>query len=158
MCTETEYEKRDGSNHFGLKCQVVGYEWTSNPTEVKNTYKTSIVCTNCRFSITWYWCHSHFAIICMCVCVSVCVCVCVCVCVLVCAVLGERAGGSGRDVCCLTSQGGHCTPLRRYILYIDGHYSDHYCSLCVCLCVYVCVCVCWESRRGVECNGRESRR
>ena len=34
VCTETEYEKRDGSNHFGLKCQAVGYEWSSNPTEV----------------------------------------------------------------------------------------------------------------------------
>ena len=35
VCTETEYEKRDGSNHFGLKCQVVGYEWTTVPTEVR---------------------------------------------------------------------------------------------------------------------------
>jgi hypothetical protein len=33
VCTETEYEKRDGTNHFGLKCQAVGYEWTSNPAE-----------------------------------------------------------------------------------------------------------------------------
>ena len=35
VCTETEYEKRDGTNHFGLKCQAVGYEWTSNPAEVQ---------------------------------------------------------------------------------------------------------------------------
>ena len=32
--TDTEYEKKDGNNHFGLKCQVVGYEWASNPTDV----------------------------------------------------------------------------------------------------------------------------
>ena len=35
VCTDTEYEKRDGANHFGLKCQAVGYEWTSNPAEVR---------------------------------------------------------------------------------------------------------------------------
>lgn len=34
VCTETEYEKRESANHFGLKCQVVGYEWTTVPTEV----------------------------------------------------------------------------------------------------------------------------
>ena len=32
--TDTEYEKKDANNHFGLKCQVVGYEWASNPTDV----------------------------------------------------------------------------------------------------------------------------
>lgn len=37
VCTDTEYEKRDGANHFGLKCQAVGYEWTSNPAEVKES-------------------------------------------------------------------------------------------------------------------------
>ena len=34
VCTETEYEKKDSNNHFGLKCQLVGYEWTSDPAEV----------------------------------------------------------------------------------------------------------------------------
>lgn len=34
VCTDTEYEKREGTNHFGLKCQLVGYEWTSDPREV----------------------------------------------------------------------------------------------------------------------------
>lgn len=32
--TDTEYEKKDASNHFGLKCQVIGYEWANNPTDV----------------------------------------------------------------------------------------------------------------------------
>ena len=32
--TDTEYEKKEANNHFGLKCQVVGYEWASNPTDV----------------------------------------------------------------------------------------------------------------------------
>lgn len=33
--TETEYVKKDTNNRFGLKCQVVGYEWTSEPSEVR---------------------------------------------------------------------------------------------------------------------------
>lgn len=32
--TDTEYEKKDSNNHFGLKCQVIGYEWSSNPSDV----------------------------------------------------------------------------------------------------------------------------
>lgn len=32
--TDTEYEKKDTSNHFGLKCQIVGYEWTNGSKEV----------------------------------------------------------------------------------------------------------------------------
>ena len=32
--TDTEYEKKDANNHFGLKCQAIGYEWTSDPSEV----------------------------------------------------------------------------------------------------------------------------
>ena len=31
---DTEYEKKDLANHFGLKCQVVGYEWTDKPSDV----------------------------------------------------------------------------------------------------------------------------
>ena len=31
---DTEYEKKDTANHFGLKCQVVGYEWTDQPADV----------------------------------------------------------------------------------------------------------------------------
>ena len=31
---DTEYEKKDTANHFGLKCQVVGYEWTDQPSDV----------------------------------------------------------------------------------------------------------------------------
>ncbi len=27
---DTEYEKKDSANHYGLKCQVVGYEWSDN--------------------------------------------------------------------------------------------------------------------------------
>ena len=29
--TETEYEKRDKSNHFGIKCKVIGHEWSPQP-------------------------------------------------------------------------------------------------------------------------------
>ena len=47
VCTETEYEKRDGSNHFGLKCQMVGYEWTTDPAEV---------CTCIRMYMYMYVC------------------------------------------------------------------------------------------------------
>ena len=32
--TDTEYEKKDSNNHFGLKCQVIGYEWSNNPSDV----------------------------------------------------------------------------------------------------------------------------
>lgn len=32
--TDTEYEKKDANNQFGLKCQVIGYEWADNPTDV----------------------------------------------------------------------------------------------------------------------------
>ena len=32
--TDTEYEKKDSNNHFGLKCQVVGYEWSSKTSDV----------------------------------------------------------------------------------------------------------------------------
>ena len=31
---DTEYDKKDSNNHYGLKCQVVGYEWTSNTADV----------------------------------------------------------------------------------------------------------------------------
>ena len=31
---DTEYEKKDSANHFGLKCQVVEYEWTDQPVDV----------------------------------------------------------------------------------------------------------------------------
>ena len=31
---DTEYDKKDSSNHYGLKCQVVGYEWTNNTADV----------------------------------------------------------------------------------------------------------------------------
>lgn len=34
--TDTEYEKKDANNHFGMKCQVIGYEWTSDPSEVSH--------------------------------------------------------------------------------------------------------------------------
>jgi len=33
---DTIYEKRDNSNHFGMKCQVVGYEWTNTPNNVRD--------------------------------------------------------------------------------------------------------------------------
>ena len=32
--TDTEYEKREKSNHFGVKCKVVGYEWSADVREV----------------------------------------------------------------------------------------------------------------------------
>ena len=35
---DTEYEKKDSANHFGLKCQVVGYEWTDRPSDVSIVY------------------------------------------------------------------------------------------------------------------------
>ena len=44
---DTEYEKNDAANHFGLKCQVVGYEWTDQPSEV-----SSRCCSTCVYSIT----------------------------------------------------------------------------------------------------------
>ena len=31
---DTEYEKKDSANHFGLKCQVVGYEWSDQSFDV----------------------------------------------------------------------------------------------------------------------------
>ena len=31
---DTEYDKKDSNNHYGLKCQVVGYEWTNNAADV----------------------------------------------------------------------------------------------------------------------------
>ena len=33
--TDSEYEKKDTNNHFGLKCQVIGYEWTDQASEVR---------------------------------------------------------------------------------------------------------------------------
>ncbi len=35
---DTEYEKKDSANHYGLKCQVVGYEWSDNPSDVRYGY------------------------------------------------------------------------------------------------------------------------
>lgn len=35
---DTEYEKKDNTNHYGMKCQVVGYEWTSKPNNVRNHF------------------------------------------------------------------------------------------------------------------------
>ena len=32
--TDTEYEKKDANNRFGLKCQVVGYEQTIHTADV----------------------------------------------------------------------------------------------------------------------------
>ena len=32
--TETEYEKRDKSNYYGIKCKVIGHEWSPQPNEV----------------------------------------------------------------------------------------------------------------------------
>lgn len=42
VSTDTEYEKKDTSNHFGLKCQAVGYEWTSVTADV-SVYKCVFV-------------------------------------------------------------------------------------------------------------------
>ena len=39
--TDTEYEKKDANNHFGIKCQVIGYEWTSDPSEVSQVSQPS---------------------------------------------------------------------------------------------------------------------
>ncbi len=33
---DTEYEKRENTNHYGMKCQVVGYEWTNRPNNVSH--------------------------------------------------------------------------------------------------------------------------
>ena len=32
--TDTEYEKRDKNNHFGVKCKVIGYEYSDDIKEV----------------------------------------------------------------------------------------------------------------------------
>lgn len=37
---DTEYEKKETANHFGLKCQVVGYEWTDQPSDVSQRHTT----------------------------------------------------------------------------------------------------------------------
>ncbi len=31
---DTEYDKKESNNHFGMKCQVVGYEWTMKMEDV----------------------------------------------------------------------------------------------------------------------------
>ena len=31
---DTEYEKHDDANHYGIRCQVVGYEWGASHSEV----------------------------------------------------------------------------------------------------------------------------
>ena len=33
--TDTEYEKKEKNNHFGLKCKVIGYEWSEDTQQVK---------------------------------------------------------------------------------------------------------------------------
>jgi hypothetical protein len=32
--TDTEYEKRDKNNHYGIKCQLIGYEWSNDTSQV----------------------------------------------------------------------------------------------------------------------------
>ncbi len=32
--TDTEYEKKDDKNHYGVKCKVIGYEWSDNAQQV----------------------------------------------------------------------------------------------------------------------------
>ena len=31
---DTEYEKHEDANHYGIRCQVVGYEWSASHKEV----------------------------------------------------------------------------------------------------------------------------
>jgi E3 ubiquitin-protein ligase MYCBP2 len=31
--TDTEYEKRDKNNHYGIKCQLIGYEWSNDTSQ-----------------------------------------------------------------------------------------------------------------------------
>ena len=31
---DTEYEKHDDANHYGIRCQVVGYEWSASHKQV----------------------------------------------------------------------------------------------------------------------------
>lgn len=33
--TDTEYEKKDKTNHYGIKCKVIGYEWSDNAQQVQ---------------------------------------------------------------------------------------------------------------------------
>ena len=32
--TDTEYEKKEKKNHFGVKCKLIGYEWPTSGKEV----------------------------------------------------------------------------------------------------------------------------
>ena len=32
--TDTEYEKKEKKNHFGVKCKLIGYEWPNIGKEV----------------------------------------------------------------------------------------------------------------------------
>ena len=54
---DTEYEKKDMANHFGLKCQVVDYEWTDQPVDVSDT---------CGQSGVYYvlWSIEYFSVCC----------------------------------------------------------------------------------------------
>jgi len=33
VVTDTEYEKHEDANHYGIRCQVVGYEWSTSNKE-----------------------------------------------------------------------------------------------------------------------------
>ena len=40
--TDTEYEKREENNHFGVKCKVIGYECSDDVKEVSDSPPCSL--------------------------------------------------------------------------------------------------------------------
>jgi len=34
VVTDSEYEKHEDANHYGIRCQIVGYEWSASHKEV----------------------------------------------------------------------------------------------------------------------------
>ena len=86
--TDTEYDKKENTNHFGFKCQIMGFEWNSSYSKSLAIMEKELVtlsgmcCGKLLREGTLPWCGGF-----LCVCVCVCVCVrngCVRVCVRAC--------------------------------------------------------------------------
>ena len=41
--SDTEYEKREKNNHYGIKCKVIGYEWSNDSQQVWHTISDQLV-------------------------------------------------------------------------------------------------------------------
>lgn len=118
--TDTEYEKKDSNNHFGLKCQVVGYEWTSDPSEVspplsdkakksfliKYRLCTHVSCSQCSDPCLAKPLHHSDVILHYIRTMSS---------SAVFVVSGEGAGQSGGHVRSLSAEGGHSATFCRYV-------------------------------------------